>query len=79
MVKVKNKRSIDAFLDIILQPCGICRTPNSKFQTPEVCDMRREEIYNGEALHRTAPAEAAGHRMPVWATKIEGFPFVLFR
>jgi hypothetical protein len=24
----------------------------------------------------TAPAEAAGHRMPVWATKTEGFPFV---
>jgi len=27
----------------------------------------------------TAPAEAAGHRMPVWATKTEGFPFVFTR
>jgi hypothetical protein len=39
-------------------------------------DERRENIDNGEALHRTAPAEAAGHRLSVWAAKIEGIPFV---
>jgi hypothetical protein len=27
------------------------------------------ENKNGEALHQTAPAETAGHRMTVWATK----------
>jgi hypothetical protein len=69
---------IDVFLDIILQPCGICRTPKPKIPTPELCDMRRGEegrFTMAKPCTVTAPAEAAGHRMPVWATKIEGFPF----
>ena len=44
--------------------------------TPERCEMTGENINNGRALHRTAPAEAAGHRITVWATKMEGFLFV---
>jgi hypothetical protein len=57
--------------------CQLLQISNSRIPTPERCDMRGEDINNGEALHRTAPAEAAGHRITVWATKMEGFPFVL--
>jgi hypothetical protein len=45
--------------------------------TPDRCEMRGDKNIDngeGEALHRTAPAEAAGHRLSVWATKIEVFP-----